>query len=189
MTNREKELLSVASEVMDALRSNGLECALSGSLMLAVAGINKRRESNDIDILVDSNLLYNQFQASECGDFRAYVISLVEPKCGKVIAISHKLYPIVSFIHKGFKVDLIDSIEEYTVINGTVLGSLFYLVYAKYSYSLDDSNPETKRKHSEDVQYILENNALGFSKIDLINRRSVSIETKIVVEELDYCPF
>ncbi|NBL00398.1 MAG: hypothetical protein EOM50_20830 [Erysipelotrichia bacterium] len=101
MTNREKELLSVASEVMEALRSNGLECALSGSLMLAVAGINKRRESNDIDIVVDSNLLYNQFQASECGDFRAYVISLVEPKCGKVIAISNELYPTVSFIHKG----------------------------------------------------------------------------------------
>ena len=185
MTNREKELLSVASEVMEALRSNGLECALSGSLMLAVAGINKCRESNDIDIVVDSNLLYNQFQASECGDFRAYVISLVEPKCGKVIAISNKLYPTVSFIHKGFKVDLIDSIEEYTVINGTVLGSLFDLVYAKYSYSLDDSNPETKRKHSEDVKYILENNALGFSKIDLIDMRSSETDTKVVVDEFD----
>lgn len=182
MTNREKELLSVASEVMDALRSNGLECALSGSLMLAVAGINKRRESNDIDIVVDSNLLYNQFQASECGDFRAYVISLVEPKCGKVIAISNTLYPTVSFIHKGFKVDLIDSIEEYTVINGVVCGSLFNEVYAKYSYSLDDSNPETKRKHSEDVQYILENNALGFSKIDLIDMRSSETDTKVVVD-------
>ena len=189
MTNREKELLSVASEVMEALRSNGLECALSGSLMLAVAGINKRRESNDIDIVVDSNLLYNQFQASECGDFNAYVIGLVEPKCGKVISTSNTVYPTVSFIHKGFKVDLIDSIEEYNVVNGVVCGSLFDLVYAKYSYSLDDSNPETKRKHSEDVQYILENNALGFSKIDLINSRSRPIDAEIVAEELDYCPF
>ena len=173
MTNREKELLSVASEVMEALRSNGLECALSGSLMLAVAGINKRRESNDIDIVVDSNLLYNQFQAAECGDFNAYVIGLVESKCGKVVSISKTIYPIVSFIHKGFKVDLIDSIEEYNVVNGVVCGSLFDLVYAKYSHSLDD------------VKYILENNALGFSKIDLIDMRSSKTDTKVVVDEFD----
>ena len=56
------------------------------------------------------------------------------------------------------------------------------MVYAKYSYSLDDSNPETKRKHSEDVKYILENNALGFSKIDLIDMRSSETDTKVVVD-------
>jgi len=52
MTHEELELLEIAKEI---IKSNShLNAMLSGSLMLAYRGIDKRREATDIDILVSS---------------------------------------------------------------------------------------------------------------------------------------
>ena len=49
MTDREQRLLEIAKEVIDNNRD--IDAKLTGSLMLAVMNIDKRREASDIDIL------------------------------------------------------------------------------------------------------------------------------------------
>ena len=51
MTEKETQLLEIAKEIIEL--NKGINAKLTGSLMLAVMGLNKRREAVDIDIICD----------------------------------------------------------------------------------------------------------------------------------------
>ena len=55
MTEKEIELLEIAKNAI--YLNSHINAALTGSLMLSLRGIEKRREASDIDILVIGNCL------------------------------------------------------------------------------------------------------------------------------------
>lgn len=128
----ESELLIIAKEFLNKCEGS----ALTGSLMLFVRGINKRRESHDIDILVkslDDLPIENMCQASP-------------------------IYPdSVKFKIENTNITidfLLNQDEEIETINGIDCGSVEKLLDKKYIYSRQDISPNSKNKHRLDLEFI-----------------------------------
>jgi len=128
----ETKLLKIAKELLAKCEGS----ALTGSLMLLVRGIEKRRESHDIDILVKTfeNLpTENLCQASP-------------------------MYPdSVKFKIEdtGINIDfLINDSEIIEIINGIPCGSVEILLNRKYQYSRQDKFPESRNKHRLDLEFL-----------------------------------
>lgn len=148
MSNKEKKLLEIAKETIEL---NQHLCAkLTGSLMLAVMGLNKRRESSDIDIICD--------YLSEDRNGYPFV-----PKgfktCGMYGGGSE--VDAIQFINdEGIKIEFMCSEEELNIIEGIKCGELNMLIEAKKRYVKNDKNDFSREKHELDLEYLYKNNKL-----------------------------
>ena len=148
MTENELKLLEIAKEVI-SLNEN-LGARLSGSLMLAVMGINKRREANDIDIICDCLC-----EKEEGFPFvpKEFSVVLTDGIRSEVEAVQFKNAD-------GLKIEFMYSDEEITEIDGISCGELKMLIEAKQRYAANDLNNESRQKHSEDLEFLFKNNQI-----------------------------
>ncbi len=130
LSDNERRLLEIATELMatDEL------LLLSGSLMLAVAGINRRREAVDIDFV------YGNYAAN---------FKTPEGASDDAFASDGTAY---CFKYKGVKVDILSSGEQPTEINGIRCASYAELLKSKYNFSKQD-NPSAE-KHRLDLIHL-----------------------------------
>ena len=154
MTEREKQLLKIAIEIIEL--NSEINPRLTGSLLLAIKGINKRREAVDIDFVC--------YGLCEEEDFYpkmpdAFIETDMDGKSSQVDAIR--------FENKDcLKVEFMQSYESHddsddVLIDGDYTipcGNLTHLIAKKMRYSRNDLNAETKKKHTEDVDYLFANN-------------------------------
>ena len=127
----ELELLELAKTIMELNKE--LNPMLTGSLMLYVRGINKRREANDIDILV--NIIdYNKIAIPDGFDQ------------------SSPCYPdVIQFKNKdGIKIDFLLSEETSENIDGINCGSTELMLNAKYMYYMIENSD----KHKLDLEFL-----------------------------------
>lgn len=124
LSEGERRLLEVATELMatDEL------LVLSGSLMLAVAGVNRRREAVDIDFV------YNDFAANFKKPKEAIEGDIDSGGGG------------CSFKYNGVKVDILSSGECPTEISGIRCASYRSLLKNKYKYSKQDYSSAEKHR-------------------------------------------
>lgn len=148
MTEREKLLLEIAKE---ALKLNAdLGAKLTGSLMLAVRGINKRREASDIDIICE-------YLCEEGSGF---------PKVPKgftyedMDGLRSAVDSVVFKNSEGVKLEFMCSEEYGECIDGVDCTYLRNLMGAKERYAKNDRQEESRTKHLLDVQYIYKNNTI-----------------------------
>lgn len=130
LTEKERDMISVALELM----SNDSNILLSGSLMLAVAGVVKRREAHDIDFVV----------ADFAGNHKL-------PK-GATEGNGSSDGTCLSYVYKGYKVDILSSNETPTEIGGIRCASYTNLLKSKYGFSTQD-NPAAE-KHRLDLLHL-----------------------------------
>jgi hypothetical protein len=129
----EKELLNLAIEIMEMNKE--IKPMLTGSLMLFVRGIDKRREASDIDILVN--------------DVNWEKINLPEG-----FNQSSPNYPDSIQFKKGdMKIDFLLSEEIAETVNGINCGSVKLMLDRKYSYYLQDA-PRSSEKHRLDLEFL-----------------------------------
>jgi hypothetical protein len=146
MTNKELELLEIAKNIIK-LNEGNIKMGLTGSLMLALNGINKRREANDIDIVCDilceKEPGYPILPAGFKRDFMSGEKSAVD---------------VFRFIKDDIKIDFLYSEEKIMEVKGVNCGELKLLLNAKKSFSENDKGDESRMKHQLDIEYILKNN-------------------------------
>lgn len=130
----ECELLNLAISVInDNLELNP---RLTGSLMLYVRGIDKRRESGDIDILVDS-------------------INDDIIKVPKGFNQSSPCYPdSIQFSNGEIKIDFLLSDEIIEFVKAIPCGSVKYMCDAKYQYMQNSRSQDIYEKHKLDLEYL-----------------------------------
>ena len=146
MTEKETQLLEIAREIIEL--NKGINAKLTGSLMLAVMGMNKRREAADIDIICDYlckkedgfPIVPKEFK--ECG---------IDGSRSEVNAIQFKN-------SDGLKVEFMYSEETAKEINGVACGELNWLIEAKQEYAKNDKDEQSKAKHTLDLAYLFKNN-------------------------------
>ena len=133
----EKELLDLAIEVMDLNKT--FSPILTGSLMLYVRGIDKRRDSHDIDILIGVHPI----------DF---ISDIIVPngfyQCSPAYPES------VKFKKNDIIIDFLYSEEFPENINGINCANVKLLLDAKYNYYLNDENLGSREKHRLDLEYL-----------------------------------
>ncbi|MGI6814580.1 hypothetical protein ACFX5L_09180 [Bacteroides sp. KG123] len=144
MTNKEKELLDIAKEMMSI---NECEIALTGSLMLAYRGINKRREAKDIDLLISPDADIEEIKLPFSFDKEDEEVN----KDGYVVAFR-------AYNKDEIKIEVMISDEMFHDINGVPCGSIKELINAKRTYSTSDTNYNSKMKHTLDLEYLCHNN-------------------------------
>lgn len=146
MTENELRLLEIAKEVIEL--NENLGARLSGSLMLAVMGINKRREASDIDIICDYLC-----EKEEGFPFvpNGFSVVIIDGTRSEVEAVQFKN-------SDGLKIEFMYSDEKTAEINGINCGELKMLIDAKQRYAANDSNNESRRKHVKDLDYLFKNN-------------------------------
>lgn len=151
MTNREKELLDIAINILELNEGRDLDLRLSGSLMLAVRGIEKRREATDIDFLIREECM-----AIEGDDYYPLM-----PKGYHMDCEGCKLNPeAIRFVNdeSGVSIDFIPMYEESEEVNGVPCGNVGGMVDAKLYYAGHDEKIESMKKHSLDLLYLEANN-------------------------------
>lgn len=143
MTTREQQLFDVVKELFKL--NEGQDLALTGSLMLAVRDIPKRREASDIDIIVSHYVELKDLVLPDYLDFD-----------------TTKGYSLVSAANSDLKIkiDFLSS-EEFadpdptkipTVVKGILCAHPFYMLEAKRKYAKHDRTEDTKRKHEMDIE-------------------------------------
>ena len=152
MTDREQRLLEIAKEVINDNKDIGAK--LTGSLMLSVMNIDKRREASDIDILCD--------ELCEKG-----VGYPVVPK-GFKNPIRKGFKSVVNAIQfvndEGIKLEFMFSNEKSKVINSVACGELLGMIEAKKRYIREDKNIYSFLKHAKDLIYLFSNNSKLWDK-------------------------
>lgn len=130
LSDNKRRLLEIATELMatDEL------LLLSGSLMLAVAGVNRRREAVDIDFV-----------------YRDYAANFNIPKGASEDAFASD-GTAYCFKYKDVKVDILSSGEQPTEINGIRCASYTMLLKSKYTFS-KQNNPSAE-KHRLDLIHL-----------------------------------
>lgn len=150
ITNRERLLISQAKFLL----KNNNNILLGGSLMLTIRGINKRREAQDIDVIIinsDSSLLNtlddNGYKNIKNG-------SVYEEGSLVRTFYNEKL---------NIKIDLL-YVEKYvssiSVIDDIQCASIDSLIKAKYEYLSKNKKAISIEKHKLDLSYLFENNRL-----------------------------
>ena len=157
MSDNELKLIEIAKEIIK-LNVENIEMALTGSLMLSLRGINKRRESNDIDIICK---FICEKPPGKPNMPKGYVFDCMS---GEKSAVN-----VMRFVSAdGVKVDLLTSDEKTEEIQGIYCGQVEKLLDAKYSFSQNDIGKESKEKHELDLEYILANNSIDWKPKELI---------------------
>ena len=146
MTQNEEKLLDIAKDIIDM--NQDISAKLTGSLMLAVRGVNKRREALDIDIICD------------CMCEKAPGYPNV-PKGFKLIDIdgSKSQVEAIRFVNsEGIKVEFMQSEEDVELINGIRCCNVDNLIEAKGFYVKNDKYMFSILKHKDDLEYLFEHN-------------------------------
>lgn len=140
ITENEKVLLERAKVILSM--NSDIGSALTGSLMLAVRGIERRREAVDIDIICEYLCEKEEGFPSMPSEFK---VSEMEGGGSEVDAIQ--------FISKidGLKVDFLYSDEECEVVDVINLGSVKELIEAKQRYAENDKCDESRGRHQLDL--------------------------------------
>jgi len=140
ITENEKSLLERAKVILSM--NSDIGAALTGSLMLAVRGIERRREAVDVDIICEYLCEKEEGFPSMPSEFK---VSGIEGGRSEVDAIQ--------FISKidGLKIDFLYSDEECEVVDGISLGSVKELIEAKGRYAKNDKCDESRGKHQFDL--------------------------------------
>jgi len=167
MTSREFTLLNIAIEVMGNYRKcckdpYQKDLPLTGSLMLALRGLKKRREASDIDFLI-SKLDYENIE-----DVLGILPSGFEDISGDDIEDSYD--PIGRFYNKELDIKiefLIQDFEDINYVDGIACGTIYDMVCAKIKYSTEN-NPESALKHRLDIKYLFDNNIIDKNTKQLI---------------------
>ena len=144
----EKELLEIAKEVLRV--NSGLNAKLSGSLMLFAMDLNKRRPATDIDIICE--------WLGEEKDAEGFPWV---PKGFKLNNMdgSRSQVESMQFINdEGIKIEFMVSGEMGENISGLHCADLSMMVLAKLNYAKNDTTPESREKHLDDLIYLLKNN-------------------------------
>lgn len=151
MTTREKELLDIALKVLELNKGRGLDLRLTGSLMLAVRGIEKLREAKDIDFLI----------SEECVAIEGEDYCPLMPKGYRMDCEGRKSSPdAIKFINdeSGVSIDFIPAYEESEDVNCVPCGTVGGMVDAKLYYAGHDKKIESMKKHALDLLYLEANN-------------------------------
>ena len=149
MTENELKLLEIAKEAIELNKNIGAK--LTGSLMLAVIGLNKRREATDIDIICD---ILCEDKKSDGFLFapKGFELNYMDGSRSEVKAIK--------FVNsEGLKIEFMHSEEISQKINGILCGELKLLIEAKKKYSENDLSDESRQKHADDLDYLFKNNS------------------------------
>lgn len=144
MTERENQLLDIAEKII--WLNQDLKPALTGSLMLALRGIEKPREANDIDIICE-------YLCETDGGLP------LMPQGFKIINMNGRKSQVdaIAFENKelGIKVDFMQSNEEIeTTEFGIPCGQVKYMIEAKRSYTKNDLSEESRAKHLNDLTFL-----------------------------------
>ena len=146
MTKRELQLFEIAKEVIEKNKDIGAK--LTGSLMLAVMGLAKRREAADIDIICDYLCEKEEGLPNVPKGF--YIVSMDGGR-SEVEAIQ--------FINdNSIKVEFMTSEESAIMINDIKCGGVEWLIEAKQRYAKNDKNDQSREKHELDLEYLFKNN-------------------------------
>jgi len=127
----ESELLDLAIIILNMNNKS----ALTGSLMLNVRGINKRREATDIDILVQSF------------DDIKFLDGMTQN--------SPQYTDSVQYLLGDIKIDFLLNIDEpIETINDIMCGNVKMMLDRKYNYSRNDKSIESQEKHRLDLEFM-----------------------------------
>ena len=150
MTEKEIKLLEIAKEVIELNKNSNLSLKLTGSLMLAHMGVNKRREANDIDFLVDENEVIADEYSDRC------------PKVPKGFIMdyegSRSCPTAIKFTNGEISIDFLSSWEGSDFYDGILCSDVGYLIQAKEMIIRQTIHAETAIKHREDLEYMYEHN-------------------------------
>jgi len=140
ITENEKLLLEKAKVILSM--NSDIGAALTGSLMLAFRGIERRREAVDIDIVCEFLCENEEGFPSMPTEYK---LSEMEGGKSEVEAIQ--------FISKMdyTKIDFLYSDEEIECVDGIMLGSVKELIEAKERYAENDKCDESRGKHKLDL--------------------------------------
>ena len=152
MTDREQRLLEIAKKVINDNKDIGAK--LTGSLMLAVMNIDKRREASDIDILCNTL----------CEQGAGYPVVPKEFKKPIIDGFRSAVNAIQFVNDEGIKLEFMYSNEKSTVINGVACGELLRMIEAKKKYIREDKNIDSFLKHAKDLIYLFSNNSKLWDK-------------------------
>ena len=149
MTTNEERLLDIAKEVI--LLNEHLGAMLTGSLMLSVRGINKRREATDIDIIC----------SYLCEGKDGYPLVPTGFRENKMSGAKSQVDAIKFQNGEGVSIDFMVSEECGVEIDGIMCGSVEFLISAKKKYIENDKNEESRKKHELDLTFLYENNTIN----------------------------
>ena len=148
MTLKEYELLQIANRIM--LNNSHLNPALTGSLMLSIRNIDKRRDAKDIDILV------NDLNTVNC----------IEGMDQKTPVYPDSVRYVIGELHIDFLPCINENIE---LVNNVRCGSVENMLNAKYKYYTEDKIGTSSKKHFEDLQFM----GFTFPEIPVTNNNTV----------------
>jgi len=137
--NTEKDLLEIAKEII-SLNEN-LSPTLTGSLMLYVRGVNKRREAHDIDILINQQITQDWFEVNQ----------IVLPE--GFIQASPAYPDSIKFTKDEISLDILYSEEPSELINGVNCVSIANMVDRKYYYAINNIGVAAE-KHRLDLEFM-----------------------------------
>ena len=132
-----EKLYEIAKEIINL--NVEFDCALTGTLMLKLRGIDLGREPHDIDLIVNKQL--NEIQP--------------DLKIPNGFQQRSSFYPeSVSFEKDGIILDIMYSEEQRYSVEGFRIGNIDSLLVAKDHFSRHDKNPESREKHLKDIEII-----------------------------------
>ena len=152
MTEKEKILLEIAKKALCLNKNIGAR--LTGSLMLAVMGFNKRREASDIDIVCDYL----------CENEDGLPIVPVGFKLVEMDGSKSDVNAIQFENEEGVKIDFLcseDVPEMPKEVGGIMCGELGCLIEAKRRYAANDKGIVSLAKHELDLVYLFNNNQIN----------------------------
>ena len=150
MTDDEDLLYFIARDIV--LMNPNAKLLLTGSLMLALSGIKKRREAHDIDFICDQSP----------GDLDIIMpIGYFLEDDGRYESTTSRFYNE----EKDVYVDFIytEDLNFGGMIDGIACGTFADLVSAKINYALKNKD-SSATKHLKDVEYIAKHMKLNFQE-------------------------
>lgn len=151
MTNNENKLLEIAKEVIRLNKCNLEGLKLTGSLMLYVRGIRKKRDAKDIDFICDC--IYEKDEGFPIMP-KGFNFNDMEGSRSQIGCLQ--------FINdEGIKIEFMASEERNVeIIDDVPCAAIEDMFLAKLRYVKNDENAESKSKHINDLIFLLEKNEL-----------------------------
>lgn len=138
MTENESKLLEIAKEVIEL--NYHINAALTGSLMLSVRKIDKRRDATDIDILVKN--------VNKIVKPKGFWQRDIETEDEYEESDRYRFFENKDGIHLDFFEGCANELIE--LVNDIPCGSIQAMLDAKFEYWEDNGND----KHYEDLKYL-----------------------------------
>lgn len=144
----EETLLEIAKEVQRLNKYNIEGLKLTGSLMLYVRGLNKKREATDIDFVSDE--IYEDGQGFPIVP-EGFELNKQEGGRSSIKCIQ--------FINEdGVKIEFMQSYEHGALVDDILCANVQDMLYAKLKYI--QNNTDAKTKHMDDLLYLFSHNEL-----------------------------